>query len=95
MLNVNPSGNGTANNSNGNQSARPATPPERPVELPDEASRVVRGTRPQGSPSETGKGKPRVDWQMVVLWIFVALSFAALAYAGCVVWSMCPDSSTF
>ena len=35
------------------------------------------------------------DWQMVALWIFVAVSFAALLFAGYVIWAKCNGSSPF
>jgi hypothetical protein len=41
-------------------------------------------------------GEPRgSDWQTVALWIFVAASFAALVFAGYVLWAKCKGTSSF
>jgi len=41
-------------------------------------------------------GEPRrPDWQTVALWIFVAVSFAALLFAGYLIWAKCKWSSPF
>lgn len=37
----------------------------------------------------------RADWQMVALWAFVAVSFAALAFAGYMIWAKCRGASPF
>jgi hypothetical protein len=39
-------------------------------------------------------GEPRrPDWQTMALWIFVAVSFAALLFAGYVIWAKRKGSS--
>jgi len=46
--------------------------------------------------SEPVAGEPRdSDWQMVALWIFVAVSFAPLLFAGYVIWAKCKGTSSF
>lgn len=35
------------------------------------------------------------DWQTVALWIFVAVSFAALLFAGYVIWAKCKGTFSF
>ena len=42
--------------------------------------------------SATGSGSrssDRLNWEMFALWVFVAFSFAALAFAGYVIWAKC------
>jgi len=66
-----------------------------------EASRPASG--PSGQPiaqtqSDAGPitGKVnRLDWQTVVLWVFVAVSFAVFLFAGYLIWAKCRGSSNF
>jgi hypothetical protein len=48
---------------------------------------LVRANETSIPPPEPGRR--RVDWQMVALWIFVSLSFAALALTGYLIWAKC------
>lgn len=48
----------------------------------------------QVSKSVTNKAN-RLDWQMVALWIFVAVSFAAFVFAGYLLWAKCRGTSPF
>jgi ferric-dicitrate binding protein FerR (iron transport regulator) len=35
------------------------------------------------------------DWQSIALWVFVVVSFAALVFAGYVLWAKCKGPSSF
>ena len=39
--------------------------------------------------------RPCLDWQMVALWIFIAVSFAALACTGYLIWAKCRSELPF
>jgi len=47
-------------------------------------------------PNEPGAFVPRsikasyLNWEMLAIWSFVAVSFAALFFAGYVIWAKCP-----
>lgn len=36
----------------------------------------------------------RLNWEMLALWVFVAFSFAALVFAGYVIWAKCASPSS-
>jgi hypothetical protein len=45
--------------------------------------------------SATSSGSPssdRLNWEMLAIWVFVVFSFAALAFAGHVIWAKCDPS---
>lgn len=44
------------------------------------------------SNSRTGGG---LNWEMLAIWIFVMLSFAAFVFAGYVIWVKCASPSPF
>jgi hypothetical protein len=37
----------------------------------------------------------RLNWEMLAIWIFVVFSFAALVFAGYVIWVKCASPSPF
>ena len=46
----------------------------------------------------TSSGSPSRDllnWEMLAIWAFVAFSFAALVFAGYVIWAKCASPSPF
>lgn len=65
------------------ESFRPRGPCEPPLEELD----------PEAEP-RTGNAD-RLAWEMVALWIFVFFSFAALFFAGYVIWAKCNGSSPY
>ncbi|HEX5222373.1 MAG TPA: hypothetical protein VFZ59_22660 [Verrucomicrobiae bacterium] len=45
-------------------------------------------------PPDNGK-RSGVDWQMIVLWFFITVSFAALAFCGYFIWAKCRSELPF
>ncbi len=41
------------------------------------------------------EGSDRLHWETLALWIFVVFSFAALIFAGYVIWAKCDGPSPF
>ena len=37
----------------------------------------------------------RLNWEMLAIWMFVVFSFAALVFAGYVIWAKCASPSPF
>jgi hypothetical protein len=71
------------------RSARPC--PACEVVVPPGASHLAI---PPGQPAATHdrprkRALPRLNWEMFALWTFVVFSFAALFFAGYVIWAKC------
>ena len=45
------------------------------------------------SPGSTSSD--RLNWEMLAIWVFVVFSFAALVFAGYVIWAKCASPSPF
>lgn len=70
------------------------------------ATDLTESFRPRGHcepPLEESNPKPepwngkadRSDWEMVALWFFVLVSFAAFFFAGYVIWAKCNGGSPY
>jgi hypothetical protein len=90
MTNQNPSGNGKFTGELGvgvptRHSSLPSLAGDRCLSARFEPPRASQET---ATVPMAGKARP-VDWQMVALWIFIGVSFAALAFTGYLLWAKC------
>lgn len=66
-----------------------------PQSLGDDRS-PISSPLPEDATFESARGNvSRVDWQKVLIWIFVSLSFAALAFSGYLIWAKCHGAMPF
>lgn len=95
MANQQPNGNGrlTARGFTGARARQ--TPPYHF----QESSQASGPCEPQPEPEQAADPATdrtnRLDWQMVALWIFVAVSFAAFVFAGYLIWAKSRGPSLF
>lgn len=49
-----------------------------------------------GSAASSGSASSdRLNWETLAIWVFVVFSFAALVFAGYVIWAKCASPSSF
>jgi hypothetical protein len=69
----------------------PSLTEDRRVSPQADSSRAQQETDDEPMPGKSS----RVDWQMVALWVFVTVSFAALAATVYLIWAKCRGVSPF
>lgn len=90
---------------NANRGSKETSPAEeRALQAMSELSQESRQARdpcePQSAEQPPAAGPVTEEargsvWQTVALWIFVVVSFAALVFAGYVLWAKCKGTSSF
>jgi hypothetical protein len=92
MINKRPNGNGVfTHDAWGHRNGSTRQSRQQPVAVAPHAAafrdrpRVLNREMEEPIPDQ----KSRMEWQMIALWIFVAASFAALAFTGYLVWAKC------
>ena len=62
--------------------------------------KTVAATKPSfsnaGSTTNSdSKGSDQMEWETFAIWVFVAFSFAALVFAGYIIWAKCNGRLSF
>jgi hypothetical protein len=47
--------------------------------------------RPAQLAAARTRSSSRLNWGVLALWLFVALCYAALLFAGCLIWAKCQN----
>ncbi len=59
------------------------------------SGRLEHDSKPLAATSPNCRSGGGLNWEMLALWIFIVFSFAALVFAGYVIWAKCNGPSPF